>query len=93
MTRMASSIGRAVALLPVLAAALALAAPASADEPANGFEISIQGSGSFSREGVYDWDDPGSSYTEHGSVSTDGSYTFKGATMLPVYFPTAGTNK
>jgi len=71
----------------------ALATPAGADEPANGFEVSIQGTGSFSRDGVYDWDDPGSSYTEHGGVSTDGSYSFAGATMLPVYFPTAGTSK
>ena len=80
-------------VLLALGVGAALATPAGADEPANGFEVSIQGTGSFSRDGVYDWDDPGSSYTEHGGVSTDGSYSFAGATMLPVYFPTAGTSK
>ena len=93
MTRKRRPITRALPLALTLAAVLAVAQPAAADEPANGFKISIQGSGSFSRDGVYNWDDPGSSFTDHGEVSTDGSYTFKGATMLPVYFPTAGTSK
>ena len=94
MTSMARIQRRSLILLLALGAGSALVAtPAGADEPANGFEVSIQGTGSFSRDGVYDWDDPGSSFSEHGSVSTDGSYSFAGATMLPVYFPTAGTSK
>jgi hypothetical protein len=67
------------------------AAPAAAQEPANGFAVSIEGSGTITRDGDYAFTQ--SDIQENGTVSTDGSYEFAGATMMDVYFPTAGTNK
>jgi hypothetical protein len=70
---------------------MAFAGPAAADEPANGFKVSIEGSGTITRDGSYAFSESG--FSEQGTVSTDGSYTFHGATMFDVYFPTAGTSK
>ena len=60
-------------------------------EPAAGFDVSLHATGSFSRDGVYNYAD--GDYSEHGTVSTDGSYSADGATFAPVMFPAAGTDK
>jgi hypothetical protein len=79
-----------VSALAVLGA-IAAAGPAAAQEPANGFKVSFEGNGTIERAGTYAYSESG--YTERGTVSTDGSYNFAGATWLDVYFPTAGTDK
>lgn len=79
-----------VAVLTVLGA-LAAAGPAGADEPANGFKVSFEGDGTFSRDGTNAFAED--SFTEQGTISTDGSYAFAGATMFDVYFPTGATDK
>ena len=74
-----------------LSIGLGLAERAPALEPANGFAVTLQASGTFSRDGDYEFSE--GAFSESGTVTTDGSYSVSGASFMPVYFPTAGTDK
>jgi hypothetical protein len=81
----------ALAFVLTLSIGLGLAERAPALEPANGFAVSLQANGTFSRDGAYQFSEGG--FSESGTVTTDGGYSVSGASFMPVYFPTGGTDK